>query len=309
MRKDFLTLDDIKREEMFRVFDLAEKLKKSPINDTLSGKVFCLLFEKPSTRTRVSFESGIQQLGGSVIFLDKTTSQLSRGESIEDTARVLDRYVDGIIARVYSHTTLKIMAEHADAHVINALSDLAHPCQILSDLFTIKERFGDFEGLKLAYVGDGNNVCNSLLLGCSKVGMDISVACPKGFEPDESFIKLARNYSKITKSKITIETEPKSAVKGANIIYNDTFVSMGDEKERKKRLRIFLPKYQVNSKLLKYAEPDVLYMHCLPAHRGEEVTPEVIDGPRSIVFDQAENRLHTQKALLTLMMGKTSLLN
>jgi ornithine carbamoyltransferase len=304
MRKDFLTLDDIKREEIFKVFELTEKLKKRPINDTLKGKVFCLLFEKPSTRTRVSFESGIQQLSGNTIFMDKTTSQLSRGESIEDTARVLDRYVDAIIARVYSHTTLEIMAKHANAHVINALSDLAHPCQILSDLFTIKEKFGDFEGLKLAYVGDGNNVCNSLLLGCSKMGMDISVACPKGFEPDKNFVRLARNYSKVTKSKITIGTEPKNAVKDANIVYNDTFVSMGDEKERKKRLRIFLPKYQVNSELLKHAEPDVLYMHCLPAHRGEEVTPDVIDGPRSIVFDQAENRLHVQKGLLTLMMSK-----
>ena len=200
------------------------------------------------------------------------------------------------------------MSECMNAHVINALSDLTHPCQILSDLFTIQERFGYLKGLKLAYVGDGNNVCNSLLLGCTKMGMDISVACPKGYEPNRKIIQLAKRYSKVSKSRIKIERDPKNAVKNADIIYNDTFVSMGEEKERKKRLKIFLPKYQVNSKLLKYAQPDVIYMHCLPAHRGEEVTDEVIDGPHSIVFDQAENRLHTQKALLSLMVGRRILI-
>jgi len=303
MKKDLLTLDDIKREEIFEILELTEKLKKDPINNLLKGKVFCLLFEKSSTRTRVSFESGIQQMGGSSIYMDKSTSQMSRGETVGDTARVLDRYVDGVIARVFSHKTLEIMSKSMNKNVINALSDLTHPCQILSDLFTIKEKFGNFRGLKLAYVGDGNNVCNSLLLGCAKVGMDISVACPKGFEPNKKIVKLARDYTKVTKSKVIVGTEPKSAVKNVKIIYNDTFISMGDEKKKRKRLRIFLPKYQVNNKLFKHAAPDAVYMHCLPAHRGQEVKPEVIDGPRSIVFDQAENRLHAQKALLAKMMG------
>ena len=304
MKKDLLTLDDLTRSEILQIFELTRKLKKKPVGNQLKGKIFCLFFEKPSTRTRISFAVGIQQLGGSVVYLDKSTSQLSRGESLQDTIRVLDRYVDAVIARVYSHKTLELMSRLMNTHVINALSDLTHPCQILSDLFTIKERFGYLKGLKLAYVGDGNNVCNSLLLGCSKVGMDISVACPKGYEPNKRILKLARNYSKVSKSRIEIKREPKDAVKDANIIYNDTFVSMGEEKERKKRLKVFLPKYQVNEKLLKQAEPDVVYMHCLPAHRGEEVTSRVIDGPHSIVFDQAENRLHTQKALLTKLMGK-----
>ena len=304
MKKDFLTLDDITKQEMFEVFELAEKLKKNPIKSYLKGKVFCLFFEKPSTRTRVSFESGIKQLGGDTVYLDKTTSQMSRGETVEDTSRVLERYVDGIIARVYSHKTLEIMSRSTDIPIINALSDLSHPCQILSDLFTIKEKFKSLKGLKLAYVGDGNNVCNSLLLGCAKVGMDISVACPKGFEPDKLMLEIAGNYAKITKSKIVVGTEPRDLVKDSNVIYNDTFVSMGEEKETEKRLKIFLPKYQVNEKLLSLASSDVLYMHCLPAHRGQEVTSDVIDGPRSIVFDQAENRLHVQKALLAKMLMK-----
>ena len=304
MKKDFLTLDDITKQEMFEVFELAEKLKKNPIKSYLKGKVFCLFFEKPSTRTRVSFESGIKQLGGDTVYLDKTTSQMSRGETVEDTSRVLERYVDGIIARVYSHKTLEIMSRSTDIPIINALSDLSHPCQILSDLFTIKEKFKSLKGLKLAYVGDGNNVCNSLLLGCAKVGMDISVACPKGFEPDKLMLEIAGNYAKITKSKIVVGTEPRDLVKDSNVIYNDTFVSMGEEKETEKRLKIFLPKYQVNEKLLSLASSDVLYMHCLPAHRGQEVTSDVIDGPRSIVFDQAENRLHVQKALLAKMVMK-----
>jgi ornithine carbamoyltransferase len=303
MKKDFLSIDDIKKEEILDVIDLAIQLKKKPIGNFLNGKVFCLLFEKPSTRTRVSFESGIKQLSGSTIYLDATTSQISRGETVEDTARVLDRYVNAIIARVFSHKTLEIMSKYMNAHVINALSNLEHPCQILADLMTIKERFKDFNSLKLVYIGDGNNVCNSLLLGCAKVGMDMAVACPKGYEPDEKIVELARNYTNVSKSSVTIGIEPKEMVKDANIIYNDTFISMGNEKEKQKRLSVFVPKYQVNERLLRWASSDVFYMHCLPAHRGEEVTPEVIDGPRSIVFDQAENRMHAQKALILKMMG------
>lgn len=304
MKKDLLTLDDIKREEIFEVLELAEKLKKKPLNNILRGKVFCLLFEKSSTRTRISFEGGIQQMGGSSIYMDKSTSQLSRGETVEDTAKVLDRYVDAVIARVYSHKTLETMSKSMNKHVINALSDLTHPCQILSDLFTIKEKFGKFDDLKLAYVGDGNNVCNSLLLGCSKVGMDISVACPKGYEPNKKIVKLARDYTKVTKSKVVVGTEPKQIVKGAKIVYTDTWVSMGQEKEKEKRIRIFGKKYQVNKKLFKVATPDAIFMHPLPAYRGKEVTTDIIDGSRSIIFDQAESRLHTQKALLILMMEK-----
>lgn len=304
MKKDLLTLEDIKKNEIFKVLDLTEKLKKKPIGNQLHGKVFCLFFEKASTRTRISFASGIQQLDGKVVFLDKKTSQLSRGETIEDTVKVLERYVDAIIARVFSHETLETMSKTTDIPIINALSDLTHPCQILSDLFTIKERFNEFKGLKLAYVGDGNNVCNSLLLGCSKVGIDISVGCPKEFQPNTDIIHRAIDYTKISKSDVEITDDPIKAVKDANIVYNDTFVSMGDEGEGEKRMKIFLPKYQVNRKLLNLAAPDVVYMHCLPAHRGEEVTYDVIDGPRSIVIDQAENRLHVQKALLVKMMGK-----
>jgi len=303
MKKDFLSIEDIKKNEIFDVLDLAIELKKKPIRNSLNGKVLCLLFEKPSTRTRISFESGIDQLGGSAIYLDATTTQISRGEIIEDTARVMDRYVDAIIARVFSHKTLEIMSKYANANVINALSDLEHPCQILSDLLTIKEKFKDFESLKLVYVGDGNNVCNSLLLGCAKVGIDVAVACPAGFEPNKNIVELARNYSKVSKSKVTIGTEPKELVKDANVIYNDTFISMGNEKEKENRLKIFIPKYQVSSRMLELAAPDVVYMHCLPAHRGEEVTADVIDGRKSIVFDQAENRLHAQKALLIKMIG------
>jgi len=304
MKKDLLTLEDIKKNEIFKVLDLTEKLKKKPIGNQLHGKVFCLFFEKPSTRTRISFASGIQQLNGKVVFLDKNVSQLSRGETIEDTVKVLERYVDAIIARVFSHETLETMSKTTDIPIINALSDLTHPCQILSDLFTIKERFNEFKDLKLAYVGDGNNVCNSLLLGCSKVGIDISVGCPKEFQPNTDIIHRAIDYTKISKSDVEITDDPIKAVKDANIVYNDTFVSMGDEEEGEKRMKIFLPKYQVNRKLLNLAASDVIYMHCLPAHRGEEVTYDVIDGPKSIVIDQAENRLHVQKALLVKMMGK-----
>jgi len=304
MKKDFLTLDDIKRREILNILDLAKKLKKKSVGSQLYGKVFCLYFEKPSTRTRISFASGIQQLDGKIVFLDKNISQMSRGESIEDTIKVLGRYVDTIIARVFSHETLEIISKNTDIHVINALSNLTHPCQILSDLFTIQERFGELKRLKLTYVGDGNNVCNSLLLGCSKVGMNISVACPEEFQPNTDIIHKTVDYTKITNSEVDITDDPVEAVKDANIVYSDTFVSMGDELEKKERLKTFLPKYQVTRKLMKFAADDVLFMHCLPAHRGEEVAYDVIDGPRSIVIDQAENRLHVQKALLIEILKK-----
>ncbi len=299
MLKDFLSVDDLKREELFELLELSAKLKKSPINGLFKNKVFCLYFEKPSTRTRMSFDIGIKQLGGDTFFLDTVTSQLSRGETIEDTIRVMERYVNaGIAARVYSHDTLLLMSKLTGLHVINALSNLEHPCQVLADIFTIKEKFGDFKDLKLAFVGDGNNVCNSLLIGCSKVGMNMTVGCPKNHQPNGKILEMAQNYAKITKVNIEVTDSPKKAVKDANIVYTDVFVSMGEGEEK---MKVFLPDYQVNSKLMDLASKDALFMHCLPAHRGQEVTSDVLDGYRSIVYDQAENRLHTQKALIIML--------
>ncbi len=304
VKKDFLSVDDLRREEILEIFELSSKLKKQPFNALFKNKIFCLYFEKPSTRTRMSFDVGIKQLGGETVYIDKVTSQLARGETVEDTVKTLERYVNaGIIARVNSHDTLVTMAKITDLKVINALSYLEHPCQTLADLFTIKEKFHSFEGLKLAFVGDANNVCNSLLLGCSKVGMNMTVACPEKHEPDKNILQLAQNYAKITKAKIEVIRNPKKAVEGANVVYTDTFVSMGDEAEEEERLKTFLPDYQVNTKLMDMARKDTLFMHPLPAHRGQEVTSDVLDGYRSIVFDQAENRLHTQKALLIKMFA------
>ncbi len=303
MKKYFLTLDDIKRSEMLEIFEMAARLKKKPFSKVLQNKSFTLLFFKPSTRTRLSFEVGIQQLGGNSFYVAGETTQMSRNETPEDTARTLERYVDCLIIRLHEHSVLEKMANNFDKPIINALSDLAHPCQVLSDLFTIKENLKELKGLKLAYIGDGNNVCNSLLLGCSKMGMDITVACPEGYEPNQNMINTAKGYSQITKSKIEISREPEEAVKEANVVYTDTFCSMGYESERERRMKAFFPKYQVNNALMNKAEPDSIFMHCLPAHRGEEVTDDVIDGSRSIVFDQAENRLHVQKALLVKILG------
>lgn len=263
-----------------------------------------MIFQKSSTRTRVSFQVAIHQLGGHALYLDWRQLQLGRGETVADTARVLDRYVDGIVARVFAQSHLEEMARHARISVINALSDLYHPCQIICDLYTIWERKGNLEGLKLAYIGDGNNVCNSLLIGCSKVGMNISVACPDEFRPCDKAVNWALGNAGESGSKVEIVDDPHRAVEGTDIIYTDTFVSMGLDAEREKRLRIFLPKYQINSDLFKHATEDAVFMHCLPAHRGEEVTNQVIDGPSSIVWDQAENRLHTAKALLALIIGR-----
>ena len=218
-----------------------------------------------------------------------------------DTARVLDRYVDGVVARVFAHRDLEEMARHAEVPVINALSDLYHPCQAVCDLYTVWEKKGTLKGLRLAYVGDGNNVCNSLLIGCSKVGVDITVACPREYRPPEHVLTRALENSGRSRSGVRVVEDPREAVEGADVVYTDVFVSMGMEEERRERLRAFLPKYQVNRDLLGHAAEDALFMHCLPAHRGEEVTDEVIDGPRSIVWDQAENRLHTAKAILTLL--------
>jgi len=269
------------------------------LNRILSGKSIILLFQKPSTRTRVSFEVAINQLGGYTIYLGWNEAQLGRGETIEDTARVLSRYVDGIVARVFHQSDLEKMARYASIPIVNALSDLYHPCQVISDLYTIWEKKGSLRDLKLAYIGDGNNVCNSLLIGCSKMGVNIAVACPPGYEPYEEALKRALENAKRSSSSVELFNDPIEAVKDADIIYTDTFVSMSMEDEQEKRLRIFLPKFQVTSKLFTYAAEGALFMHCLPAHRNEEVADDVIDGARSIVWDQAENRLHTAEAIMT----------
>jgi len=305
-KRDLLTLQDYTPDEINIFLMTADRFKRGNADpdemNILSGKSIVLLFQKPSTRTRVSFEVAIDQLGGHPITLGWSESQLGRGETIADTARVLSRYVDAIVARVYRQSDLVEMARYADVPVINALSDMYHPCQIVADLYTMLEKFGYLRGLKVAYIGDGNNVCNSLLIGCSKMGLDLSIACPEGYEPSAEALRFAEKNSEHSGSKIEILRDPLKAVKDANVIYTDTFVSMGDEAEREERMRVFLPKYQVNSRLLDVAPSDALFMHCLPAHRGEEVTDDVIDGPRSIVWDEAENRLHTEKAILAEIM-------
>ena len=303
--KSLASLYDLKKEEIEQVLKTSELLKsrlltgeKPPL---LKGKTLVMIFEKPSTRTRVSFEVGIWQLGGYALYLSAGDLQLGRRETIADTAQVLSRYVDGIIARVFAHQMILDLVKYSMVPVINGLSDLTHPCQGLADLFTIYEKKGRLAGLKLAYLGDGNNVANSLLYGCSKVGMDITLACPKGYEPNQEVVSKAKEEGKSSRCKVKVTNDPKEAVRDADIIYTDVWASMGKEKEHEKRVKIFKP-YQVNGKLIKEAKKDYLFMHCLPAHRGEEVTDEVADSKNSVIFDQAENKLHTQKALMTLII-------
>lgn len=304
--RDLLTLQECSREEIWQILKTAHKFKHESSAEELSriliGKNVAMIFQKPSTRTRVSFSVAAQQLGGHALYLDWKQLQLGRGETVADTARVLDRYVNGIVARVFAQSDLEEMAQYANIPVINALSNLYHPCQIICDLYTIWEKWRSLEGLKLAYVGDGNNVCNSLLIGCSKVGMSISVACPDEYRPLEKAVKRALENAKEVGSGVEVTNDPYKATEDAKIIYTDTFISMGMEAEREKRLRIFIPKYQVSMDLFKHAAEDAVFMHCLPAHREEEVTTDVIDGPKAIVWDQAENRLHTAKALLAIIL-------
>jgi ornithine carbamoyltransferase len=296
--RHFLTLDDFSSEEIHKLIATAEKVKSGNLkSQVLRGKNIAAIFEKPSTRTRVSFEVAVNQLGGNFIFLRGDELQLSRGEPVRDTARVLGRYVDGIVARVYEHNDLVELARYSGVPVINALSNLYHPCQILADILTIKEKKKRLEGLKLAYIGDGNNVCNSLLIGCTKIGLNISVGSPKRYEPKKEIVEKAKSNAKKSGSQVEITNSPQVAVKDADIVYTDVFVSMGDEKEREERLKTFIPDFQVNAKLLENASPDAIVMHCLPAHRGQEITEEVLEGKQSVVWDQAENRLHAQKAI------------
>jgi len=298
--KDLLTLDELTDNELSKIIDegikLKKQLKKGVHKPILKNKTLGMIFEKPSTRTRISFETGMFQLGGHALNLSSSVLQLSRGESIEDTAKTISRYVDAIMARVYDQKILEILAENSDVPVINGLSNSFHPCQTLADLMTIKEKKKKLKGLKVAWIGDGNNVCNSLIYGCSKTGINISIATPKGFEPDKTVIK--KSKKKIT---IVLTTNPQAAVKNADVVFTDTFTSIHNlDKKREKK---FLPKFQVNSSLMKKAKRNAIFLHCLPAKRGKEVTSSVIDGSQSVVWDQAENRLHSQKALLVSLLG------
>jgi len=296
MKKDLLSMLDVK-DSLFEILELSKKLKHSAIKP-LSDKILGMIFEKPSTRTRVSFEVAAHNLGAHALYFSSKDLQIGRGETISDTAKVFSRYVDGVIYRANKHETMVEFAKNCTVPVINALDDLEHPCQVIADLLTIFEKKNTFE-LKLAYVGDGNNVCNSLLLGCSITGIEMVVACPKGYEPNKEILLVAEKIANITPKIIT---EPKDAVKDADVIYTDVWVSMGMESEEETRKKVFM-KYQVNTELFKHAKNDCIFMHCLPAHRGLEVTDEIIDGVNSVVFDQAENRLHAQKAILTKFIG------
>jgi ornithine carbamoyltransferase len=303
MKKDFISIYDLTKAETENILHKAGEIKEIHRSGAayrpLAGKTLAMIFEKPSTRTRVSFETGMFQLGGHALSLNPQDTQLGRGEPIMDTARVLSRYVDGIMIRTFAHTRIEEMARFASIPVINGLSDLLHPCQIVSDIFTITEKRGhDYRGLKVAYVGDGNNVANSWINGAARLGFALSLACPPGYGPDERILARAQAEGG---SRIVLTHDPQEAVAGAHVINTDVWASMGQEKEQAKRSKAFQG-YQVNAVLLSHARPDCLVMHCLPAHRGEEITVEVLEGPQSVVFDQAENRLHVQKAILILLL-------
>lgn len=304
--KSFLSINDLTLEEMYQIFDLSrtlkEKLYTGEEHHLLKGKTLGMIFAKPSTRTRISFEVGIYQLGGIGMYFGPNDLQLNRGETISDTAKVLSRYLDGIMIRTFKHEDVEGLAKYGSIPVINGLTDLLHPCQVMTDLFTILEKKRKFQGLKLAYIGDGNNMAHSLLNGCSKVGMDIACASPKGYEPQGWIVENAKKNAKYMGSKVVITNDPVEACKDADIIYTDVWASMGQEKEAQERNQRFTG-FQVNNKLVSNAKDDYLFMHCLPAHREEEVTNEVVDSANSIVFDEAENRLHVQKAIMALVMG------
>ena len=305
--KDMLSIHDLSVEEVQEILALAAELKakqKAGIeHHLLKGKTLGMIFEKSSTRTRVSFETGMYQLGGQALFLSSRDLQLGRGEPIKDTARVLSRYLDGIMIRTFGHDRVEELAEYASIPVINALTDLLHPCQVLTDLLTIREHKGkELQGLKMAYVGDGNNMTNSYMYGCAKVGMTFVAATPEDYRPDEIVMKNAIADAKSTGASITLVTDPKEAVKDADIIVTDTWASMGQEDEHDARKKIFAP-YQVNQELLNGADKRAIVMHCLPAYRGEEITEDVFEANANVIFDEAENRLHTQKAIMALTMA------
>ncbi|WP_226644615.1 ornithine carbamoyltransferase [Mesobacillus subterraneus] len=299
--KDLLTLADLEPQEILTLLDKAITLKEKTLNkqfdQPLKGKILGMIFDKSSTRTRVSFEVGMIQLGGSALYLNGSDLQLGRGETVSDTAQVLSQYLDGIMIRTFSHKSVEDLAANADIPVINGLTDLYHPCQALADLLTVYEKKGKLKGLKLAYIGDGNNVAHSLMIACTKVGMDVYIASPQGYFPNEEVTAQCKEFARESGANLVITDSPEEAVDAADIIYTDVWTSMGQENENEQRLKDF-SQFQVNGKLLELANEDYLFMHCLPAHRGEEVTAEVIDGAHSVVFEQAGNRLHAQKALL-----------
>lgn len=305
--KDLLSIHELSVDEVQEILALAKELKakqKAGVpHKLLAGKTLGMIFEKSSTRTRVSFETGMYQLGGQALFLSNRDLQLGRGEPIRDTARVLSRYLDGIMIRTFGHDRVEELAKWADIPVINALTDLLHPCQVLTDLLTIEEYKGkNLKGLKMAYVGDGNNMTNSFLYGCAKVGMTFVAATPEDYRPDETVFKNALEDAKETGAELSLVTDPKEAVKDADIVVTDTWASMGQEAEHEMRKKIFAS-YQVNKELLKGADKRVIVMHCLPAYRGEEITEEVFEANANVIFDEAENRLHTQKAIMALLMA------
>lgn len=304
-KKDILSIMDLTTNEINLILDIANKLKKDHKSgkdpQLLHGKTLGMIFQKPSTRTRVSFEVGMYQLGGNAVYLSANDIQLARGETVEDTAKTLSLYLDCLMARVYVHADVQKLAAYATVPVINGLSNAFHPCQVLADLFTIQEHKKRLEGLKLAWLGDGDNVCNDLLLGCAKTGITMIVACPKGYEPLEEVVMLARSEGEKTGAEIIITEDVAAAVKDADVVVTDTFISIGKEGEQAAREAAFLPKYQVSSDTMKLAKEDAIFMHCLPAKRGQEVTADVIDGRSSVIWSEAENRLHVQKALLCIL--------
>ena len=301
---NLISISDLEKNDIIRLLDRADAFKAgrgrvaASKSGPLAGRSLAMIFEKPSTRTRVSLEVAANELGARALNLSAGELQLGRGETVADTARVLSRFVQGITARVYSHNTVVQLAKHASVPVVNALSDWEHPLQILADLMTMRQRFGRLDGLKIAWIGDGNNVCNSMILAAAIMGMSIVAASPKGFQPKAKILEEAERLG----GRPRLVTDPAKAAQGADVLVTDTWVSMGDEAMEAERLRVF-GKYQVNSELLKLASRDAIAMHCLPAHRGQEITDEVMDGPQSAVFDEAENRLHTSKAVLEWLMG------
>ena len=305
--RDLLSIHDLSTQELNDIMALSKKLKQQlkqgQEHHLLKGKTLGMIFEKSSTRTRVSFEVGMWQLGGQALFLSSRDLQIGRGEPVKDTARVLSRFLDGIMIRTYSHAEVEELAEYASIPVVNGLTDLMHPCQALTDIFTAMEHKGDLKGRKMAFIGDGNNMVHSLMHACAKVGMDITVASPLGYLPDPLMVAEAKADAEITGSKITIVQDPFVAAKDADVLYTDVWSSMGQEAEQIIRQKAFAG-FQINSAIMDVARPDAIVLHCLPAHRGEEITEEVFEGPQSAVFDQAENRLHVQKAIIALLLAK-----
>lgn len=304
--KDLISIHDLSVGEVATILEVARKLKrmqkKGVPHEYLRGKTLAMLFSKASTRTRVSFEVGFHQLGGHALYLNDAVTQLGRGEPVRDTARVLSRFVDGIMIRTFSHDSVIELAEYADVPVINGLTDLLHPCQALTDMFTIQEKMKVLKGRKLVYVGDGNNMAHSLMFACAKVGMNMICASHKGYQPNPTILAQAQEDALQTGCSITVEEDLFHAAKDADVLYTDVWTSMGEEAEREVRFQA-LHNYQINSELLAQARPEAIVLHCLPAHRGEEITEEVLEGPQSVVFDEAENRLHVQKAIMALLMS------